>query len=361
MLRIVLLRLSSLGDVLLMTPLIRQLRRHFPTAELVAVVRSSYRELLAYNPYLTAVVSYEASGGFWSAQRERRLLRAGLLNPREQLWIVDLHRNWRTAFLRWGPRARLFQAPKERWGKLLLVWAKRWGWWRLPSVVERYRQAIAELGIEDDGQGLECWLPEERTAEVYPPSLRSCPRRWERIALVPGARHQTKRWPLERFQALGRLLRQRGYQLVVVADPADVRTHSLPTEIGSDVELVVTNSLLELARRLDGVDLVVGNDSGIIHLAAARRIPSVVIFGSTVPELGFEPVGVPHIVVQYPLPCRPCTHIGRERCPLGHFRCMTALEPHHVLHAIEVLQQWCSAGTQAPWGPTLGSGARSRT
>jgi heptosyltransferase-2 len=124
---------------------------------------------------------------------------------------------------------------------------------------------------------------------------------------------------------------------------------------------VVAPSLLELARFVDTVDLVVGNDSGVLHLAAARRRPVVAIFGSTVPELGFEPFRTPHCVVQYPLPCRPCTAIGRERCPLGHLRCLRALEPHHVLHAVDVLRKWLATGAYAPWGPTLGSGARLRT
>jgi len=65
----------------------------------------------------------------------------------------------------------------------------------------------------------------------------------------------------------------------------------------------------------------------------------VVLYGSTVPELGFAPFRVPAVVVQYPLPCRPCTHIGRKRCPLGHFACMRRIQPHHVLNALQVLQE----------------------
>jgi len=356
--RIALLRLSSLGDVLLMTPLIRQLRRRFPTVELVAMVRREYVELLRYNPHLTAVLAYEAVGGFWRARAERERLRAGLAAPEQELWVVDLHRNWRTWYVRGGKRARLLRAPKERWRKLLLVWAKRWGWWSLPPVPERYRQAVAALGVEEDGEGLECWLPEEREAPVYPPSVRPLPQRFERVALVPGARHATKRWPAEHFVALGRALQQQGHYVVVIAQPGESAAAELARQISPDTELVQTPSLLELARRLEGVDVAVVNDSGIMHLAAARRIPVVVLFGSTVPELGFRPVGVPHVVVQYPLPCRPCTHIGRQRCPLGHFRCMREIQPHHVLHALQVLQQWVS---QAPCGPVFGSGARLRT
>ncbi len=365
MLRIAVIRLSSLGDVLLMTPLLRQLRYRFSEAEVVVVVRRQYQEVVMYNPRVTAVVPYEAEGAFWQAGRERRRLREGLRNPREELWIIDLHRNWRSWYLRWGSRARLFRAPKQRWRKTLLLWAKRWGWWELLPVPERYRRAVAALGVREDGEGLECWLPEERTARVYPPTLRRLPSDFQRIALIPGARHVTKRWMSDSFIALGRLLSQRGCEVVLIGEPsAGAEARLMAKAIGSVRELVVTPSLLELARVLDSVDVAVGNDSGVLHLAAARRTPVVVLFGSTVPELGFRPFGVLHEVVQYPLPCRPCTHIGRERCPLGHFHCMKLLQPHHVLHALEILREHIRAQhgkIQAPWGPTLGSGARWRT
>lgn len=365
MLRIAVVRLSSLGDVLLMTPLLRQLRARFPEAELVVVVRHRYVEVVAHNPRVTAVVPYTTEGPFWRAIAERRLLRSGLRRPAEELWIVDLQRNWRSWYLRWGARARVFRAPKQRWGKLLLIWAKRWGWWELLPVPERYRRAVAAVGVERDGEGLECWLPEEGTAAVYPPSLRPVPREVRRIALLVGARHATKRWPEKAFIALGGLLQRCGYELALVAEPAaEERARTLVAALGSTVELICTPSLVELARRLDAVDVVIGNDSGVIHLAAARRVPVIVLFGSTVPALGFGPVGVPHEVVQYPLPCRPCTTIGRQRCPFGHFHCMRLIQPQHVLHALEVLQerlQRLHERAQAPWGPTFGSAARLRT
>ncbi len=364
MLRIAVVRLSSLGDVLLMTPLLRQLRARFPEAELVAVVRHQYVEAVAYNPRLTAVVPYVTEGPFWQAREERRLLRYGLRHPAEELWIVDLQRNWRSWYLRWGSRARLFRAPKQRWRKLLLVWAKRWGWWELSPVPERYWRAVAAVGVERDEEGLECWLPEEQTATVYPPSLRPLPQYIRRIALIYGARHATKRWPEESFATLGRLLREQGYEVVLVGEPAaEAHARAMAGLIGA-AEVVCTPSLLELARRLDSVELAIGNDSGVVHLAAARRIPVIVLFGSTVPALGFGPVGVLHEIVQYPLPCRPCTAIGRRRCPKGHFHCMRLIQPQHVLHALTVLQGWLQAfhrGPQAPWGPTFGSRARWRT
>jgi ADP-heptose:LPS heptosyltransferase len=338
--RIVLIRLSSLGDVLLTTALLRQLRKRFPEAELVAVVRQPYGELLRYNPRLNRLIECTCTGGFWQQWREGRELRRGLAAPHRELLIVDLQRNLRSWALRCGPRAGLLRTPKERLRKLLLVYAKRWGWWRLPSVPERYHRAVAVLQVEDDGEGLELWLPEEQRQPQYPPLGRVHARELRRIALAPGARHATKRWTEEGFIALGRALVRQGGQVVLIGSSQERELCKRIAEgVGEGAELCCPDSVLDAARCLDRCDAVVSNDSGLVHVAAARRVPVVVLYGSTVPELGFAPFRVPAVVVQYPLPCRPCTHIGRERCPLGHFACMRQIQPHHVLHALQVLQE----------------------
>jgi heptosyltransferase-2 len=91
-------------------------------------------------------------------------------------------------------------------------------------------------------------------------------------------------------------------------------------------------SVFETARELDSCNLLITNDTGVMHIAAARRIPVVAIFGSTVTEFGFAPFRVENRVVEIEkLPCRPCTHIGRAECPLGHFKCMNLITPDAVL------------------------------
>jgi len=98
------------------------------------------------------------------------------------------------------------------------------------------------------------------------------------------------------------------------------------------------NSIFKTAWELDNCDLLITNDTGVMHIAAARRIPVVAIFGSTVKEFGFAPFRVENRVVEIEdLPCRPCTHIGRAECPLGHFKCMNLIEPGAVLKSVEEL------------------------
>jgi heptosyltransferase-2 len=93
-------------------------------------------------------------------------------------------------------------------------------------------------------------------------------------------------------------------------------------------------SLLETAAVMDSCALVITNDSGLMHIAAARKRKVLALFGSTVRQFGFFPFGTESRVVERPdLACRPCTSIGRSRCPRGHFRCMNDISVHQLLHA----------------------------
>jgi heptosyltransferase II len=159
------------------------------------------------------------------------------------------------------------------------------------------------------------------------------------VAIAPGARHTTKRWPAERFSALGRMLvAEKNARIVILGGEAE---RELATEVsraidgGDVVNLAGRVSLLESAAAIDCCSVVVSNDSAITHLAAARGRPTVSIFGSTVQEFGFAPYRVPSVVVENEgLYCRPCTSIGRAECPEGHFRCMLEISPAMVLEAI---------------------------
>ena len=96
-------------------------------------------------------------------------------------------------------------------------------------------------------------------------------------------------------------------------------------------------SLHALAAFMDTATCIIGNDSGLMHIAASRHIPVVTIFGSTVPEFGFFPYHTPFHIASIELPCKPCTHIGKEKCPLGHFSCMKELTPISVVEQVQKL------------------------
>jgi lipopolysaccharide heptosyltransferase II len=156
------------------------------------------------------------------------------------------------------------------------------------------------------------------------------------IALCPSAKHFTKRWPKEYFTDLGiHLIRQFGVRVLLLGGPEDYAYNEdirRLISVDDTINLAGEFSLLQSAAAMDHCELVVSNDTGLMHIAAARRRNLIALFGPTVEELGFFPYGESSYVVEHGnMPCRPCSHIGSNVCPKGHFRCMKELHPDMVL------------------------------
>lgn len=331
--RILVIRLSSLGDVLLATPVVRLLRGAFPAAQIDVAVAQDFAAVWEHNPYVSRIIAVDRSLDAW---RMARTARAAMATQYDV--IVDLQRNIRSSALRWGRARRVLRSPKYRLQKLLVVKAKR-TFRPMPHVVERYLGALEPLGIADDGGGVELWLPEERSHAVYPPVNRQPPAD-PTIGIAPGARHNTKRWLPSGFAAVAQTLQCQGWRVIALGSKSE-RDLCETVVAGLDRSRTLNaagSSLEETARLLDQCTLVLSNDSAAVHLAAARRVPVVVVYGSTVPTLGFTPYHVPYRAVEVELSCRPCTHIGRSACPRGHFGCMQYVTPNDVLRAIASLE-----------------------
>jgi len=330
--RILVIRLSSLGDVLLATPVVRLLKRAFPDAELDSAVAQEFAAVWEHNPYISRVISVDRTrDALAMAHAARRHL------AKRYDLVIDLQRNIRSCALWLGLARRVLRVSKERIGKLRIVWRKRTTIY-LPHVVERYCGPLEQLGITDDGGGLELWLPEERSSAVYPPTARA-KQSDQTIGLAPGARHNTKQWLPSGFARIAQTLQEQGWNVVLFGSSRerDLCEKIARTLDPRSTQVVVGNDLSMTARFLDRCSLLVCNDSAAVHLAAARRVPVVVVYGSTVPAFGFTPYRVPHRIVEVELPCRPCTHIGRAECPQRHFGCMHGVTAEHVLIAIQSL------------------------
>lgn len=336
---ILVIRLSSMGDVVLATPLVRQLRRTYPNARIDVAVADRFVDVWANNPHVTCVwpvPSIHASeAGTDELKLEMLESLSGEWNGEYDL-IVDLQNSLRSAALRRGLGRRIVRAPKHRLEKLAMVYLKR-----RPaittSIVERYRSTIENLPIVADADGCELWLPEEHHLGAYPHERRAVDPM--RIALVPGAHHATKRWPVVRYAELAATLVRRGHNVVLLGGPSDVELCNA-VEAAAGVPMLRgdgATSIEATVRMIDTCACVVTNDTGVMHIAAARRAPVVAIFGSTVRELGFAPYGTEHRIVEHDVACRPCSHIGRSTCPKGHFLCMEGIAVGSVLHAIEQL------------------------
>jgi len=333
---ILVIRLSSLGDVILATPIVRQLAHSFPEARIDVATAARFASVWQHNPYITRLWSVEEDAASFDAAKLD--LASSLQGGRYDL-VVDLQHSLRSSVLRKGLCGTLRVAPKYRRQKLAMVWLKRFPQ-RVVHVVERYRSCLEGLPLVLDVAAPEVWTASEGASGAYegaPPAAAAL----NRIAIAAGAHHGTKRWPPGHFAELcHRIVEDLHAVPVLVGSPADadaidaVMAQAPVSTIRADGATTLDQTIAVL----DTCRAIVTNDTGVMHLAAARRLPVVAIYGGTVPELGFTPYGVAHRIAQTDVQCRPCSHIGKAKCPKGHFRCMTDVTTAQVLGQLVDLQ-----------------------
>jgi lipopolysaccharide heptosyltransferase II len=335
------IRFSSIGDVVLATPLLRALRARFPDGQIDFVTRVEYAELIRSNHNLNLTYPYDASTGVAGLLKLQRRLRA----ERYDL-VVDIHGSLRSRLLTLGLGAReVVRIDKRVVERFLLVRFKNNNYREIVPVADRYLEPLAKLGIRVDGKGPELHIPDEVLFGVSGKVATLRLNRYEcAVGLCPSARHATKRWPADRYAALGiRLAQDHGAKILLFGGADDVPlTSTIAAQIneaaGNDraTDYAGALSLLETAAAMEFCDAVVTNDTGLMHMAAAMKRNVVAIFGSTVREFGFFPFGETSVVLERAgLYCRPCSHVGRNHCPEGHFRCMLEIEVDQVLVAVE--------------------------
>ena len=317
--KILVLRFSSIGDIVLTTPVVRQLKTQLPGAQVHFATKPAFAQLFETSPYVDRL--HLLSGSLGELVRELRAERFD--------FIVDLHNNLRTRLIRLqlpGVPGRAFD--KLNWQKYLLV---RFKLDRLPPlhIVDRYRAAAAPLGIRDDGAGLDYFIPPAQEVDVaaaLPPGFR--PGRY--VAVAIGAQHATKRLPPEKLIELVQRLAPR--PVVLLGGPEDESTGHV-IELAFQNPSLITSapiyngcgkfSLHQSASLLRQAQFVVSHDTGLMHIASAFKQQIFSVWGNTVPQFGMYPYRTPFEALEVlGLPCRPCSKIGFAQCPQGHFKCM---------------------------------------
>jgi len=327
------IRFSSIGDILLSTPLVRAFRKRFPDCRLDFLIKSEYGDLIRHNPRVSGVIDFPSGGGFGELRELKRSIRASRYDL-----LIDIHDSLRSRFLCFGPD-RTVRIDKRKIARFLLI---RTGLniypANTPDVAARYLETVRPFGVEDDGEGLEVFIPRNVVKSVremvsgHPGPL---------IGVAPGAMHSNKMWPQARFaEAAAALAEERHAGILLLGSTPDAeRCAAIASEILArhpDIDvwnMAGRTTLLEAAGLLDHCSVVLTNDSGLMHLAVARKRKVVALFGPTVREFGFFPRGESTVLEHKDLPCRPCTQQGLDYCPKKHFRCLNDLPPGAVLDA----------------------------
>ncbi|MCW9065177.1 MAG: glycosyltransferase family 9 protein, partial [Ignavibacteriaceae bacterium] len=269
--KILIIRLSSMGDILLTTPLIRSIKRQNPEVQIDFVLKEEFIELVKNNPNLTDIHVYSKQSF------EKQILINTLISNNYEI-VIDLQNNIRSKEITKQMQCQTFLFKKNDVKKFLLVNFKINRLKNAPPIPVRYAEAA---GINLDGEGLDIF-----TDNVADSSLDL---NEKYIGLCPGAKHFSKRWPKEYFIELGKQLENSGYKVVLFGG---LNEEELMGEIANHLSSPLSlcgDSILQSAADMKMCKAIYTNDSGAMHLACAVKVPVIAFFGSTVKEFGFFP------------------------------------------------------------------------
>lgn len=311
--KILIIRFSSIGDIVLTTPVIRCLKTQLPEAEIHYLTKKQNQSLLQENPFLTRIWLHE--------KNFKELL--PLLKAEKFDFIVDLHKNFRSLYV-WFHLLRPYGTFKKLNLKKWMIVNLRID--RLPRIhiVDRYFAAVKSLGIVNDRKGLDYFIPsgEEVDLSLLPESFRQ-----GFIAFIIGGKHTTKIFPEDKVVEVCRSVSR---PVILLGGKEDAeRGRRIEQLAGSSVFNACGRfSINQSASLIRQSDKVITNDTGLMHITAAFGKTILSIWGNTIPEFGMVPYldgkedAVSGIFEVKDLSCRPCSKIGFEKCPKGHFRCM---------------------------------------
>jgi lipopolysaccharide heptosyltransferase II len=311
--RILLIRFSSLGDILLTTPLIRAIKSNYPAIEVDYILKSQYSDSLKYNPNISQLFHFEdinnGSGDEFISKRNYDV-------------VIDLQNNFKSKQFADKIKAPRFKFKKLNINKFLLVHFKINRLIEMPSIPVRYASVIHNLELDE--KGLELFIPDFKKSNLK--------KSGKYIGLCPGSRHYTKMWSEEYFIELGKILSKEGYNILLFGGKTDRDIcKRISSQINNAKDYSNDDDLLQTAADLKECVCVICNDSGLMHVTSAVQTPLIVIFGSSVKEFGFTPYKNKNLILENNLlSCRPCSHIGRNKCPKGHFKCMREISPLFV-------------------------------
>lgn len=318
--KLLVLRFSSIGDIVLTSPVLRCLKNQLPGVEIHYLTKKKFFGILEHNPHIDKILTFEKD-----LAPLIPFLKAEKYNA-----IIDLHSNLRSSWIkaRLGIKSSSFDKLNlKKWAYVNLKWNT------MPSVhiVDRYLDSIKFLSVENDGFGLEFYPCDcDKPIETELPGwVQNSPY----IVASIGGTHFTKKMPPKKWASL---LSALPLPVILIGGKEDV-------EIGNELQKMTSGSKNQVwnacgkfsiggsAHLIKQSQMVLSHDTGMMHIAAAFQKPIVAIWGNTTPELGMYPYKTPFFNLEVSqLNCRPCSKIGYSKCPRGHFRCMQDQNLHEV-------------------------------
>lgn len=325
--KFLIIRFSSIGDIVLTTPVVRCLKKQVVTAEVHYLTKRSFEKVVEANPYIDKIhfLDDDLNSTIAALQQE------------DYDYVIDLHHNLRTKKVKSALQKQAFSFNKLNLQKWLLTAFKIN---KLPAIhiVDRYLQTLEGFGVKNDGAGLDYFIAKEDAVKEHdiPTSHLA-----GYIGLVIGAAHHTKKYPLHKLEAFCTTI---PHPVIVLGGKEDAPIGEKlaaidPFKIYNACGKFNLNESADLVRR---AKMIITNDTGLMHIAAAYKRPVISLWGNTVPAFGMYPYygenflsrqqKQPYDILEVKgLSCRPCSKIGYSKCPRGHFKCMEQITPEQVL------------------------------
>ena len=318
MAKYLIIRFSSIGDIVLTTPVIRCMYNQLPGAEIHFLVKKSFKAIVENNPYIHKihVLSDEVDQTLHELAAEKFD------------YIIDLHHNLRTLKIKYFLKdVKAYSFNKLNVEKFIYT-ALKINVLPKKSIVDRNLETVAPLGVVNDGLGMDYFVPEQDnvTEQDIPATHRN-----GYVALVTGASLATKKLPLHKLIELCTAI---NYPIILLGAQEEFAEGEL-IEATDKVKIYNACGKFNINKSADftrKAKIVIAHDTGLMHIAAAFKKPVISVWGNTVPAFGMYPYYGPlstqkfYISEVENLWCRPCSKIGYKKCPLGHFKCMNNMD-----------------------------------
>lgn len=317
--KFLIIRFSSIGDIVLTSPVVRCLKTQYPGAEVHFLTKKRNADLLQANPYIDKIQLYDGSISNLISD----------LKAEKYDYIIDLHNNLRSLAVKFSLNAQSYSFNKLNFRKLLFT---RFGINTMPDkhIVDRAMETLRSFNIENDGKGLDYFIPDgdEFLQEELPENFRS-----GYIALVLAGTYTTKKIPVAKYR---NLISGSNVPFVLLGGKSEriLASEILDWNTGNVVDFTGQLRINQSASLVKNARLVISNDTGLMHIAAAFRKKILSVWGNTSPEFGMYPYlpgkGSEMIEVKG-LACRPCSKLGYRKCPKKHFRCMNDIQEDKII------------------------------
>jgi ADP-heptose:LPS heptosyltransferase len=330
--KILVIRLSSIGDIVLTSPVVRCIKQQLPNTEIHFVTKRQYSSIVQSNPNVDKVHIFD--------ENLNELI--SILGEEKFNYIIDLHNNYRSSRIKHSLKIPTFSVNKLNLKKLLLVWLKIN---QMPQkhMVDRNLETVLTLGVKNDNKGLDFFIPEN---EEFKTNDLPFPFQKGYVAFVIAATWATKKLPIEKITAI---CNNTPFPVILLGGKGEFDEGEIivSQSKGNVLNFAGKINLNQSASLVRDANVVLTNDTGLMHIAAAFKKKILVFWGNTVPDFGMVPYQ-PHqaslnLEVEG-LKCRPCSKLGYQKCPKKHFRCMNEMDVLKAINWIESNFQKQKAG-----------------